>query len=232
MRFWLFAIILAVASAGCGSEGHPAEFYPEARFLIEPFGGPAGTTFELLYIASGDARHEFDPGTTFTAAEPLGFYLDNAAPPYGASFRWISGAEADIALIVSGRTIQVSQIRLGPNNNGVPVELMSNPPPGTMLATELAQPDTRVDIVATPGTVFQGTVGDFFTSYEVGFTVDDDERLQPMAPAYIFFENPRETISAVARNANHLEITVNLYVNGNLVQSDTSSKDAVVKHDF
>jgi hypothetical protein len=231
MRGWLFALImLAVVAGGCGSSGSPAEFYPEARFQVEPLGGQEGTTFAVEYIASGNAMHFFQTGREFNATEPVGFFLDNAAPPYGASFRWLAGSEADIALIVSGRTIQVSPIRLGPDNEVV--ELKSIPPNGETLATETQRPEVRLEVFADPGTLFQGTVGDFFTSYDIGFTFDDDERSEARAPAFIFFERPRETISAVVRNANQLEITINLYINGELTQSDTSQKDAIVKKDL
>lgn len=231
MRGWLlvFAAFGSVLG-GCGNSGSPARFFPEARFQVEPLGGQEGTTFQVEYIASGDSRHELQQGRVFTATEPVGFFLDNAAPPYGARFIWRSGAEADIALVVSGRTVQVSPIRLGPDHPTV--ELMSVPPDGETLATETARPEIRIEVFADPGTLFQGTVGDFFTSYDIGFTFDDDERSQARAPAIIFFEDARETISAVVRNANQLEITINLYINGDLTQSDTSTKDAIVSKDL
>lgn len=225
-------IALLFLAPGCGSSGSPAEFFPEARFLVSPLGGQSGTSFAVEYIASGDARHTFQPGRVFNATDAIGFFLDNAAPPYAASFLWLDGAEADISLIVSGRTIQISPIRLGPNNGDQPVELRSVASDGSMPATEPATPEVRFEILASPGTLFQSTVGDFFTSYDVGFTVDDDETLQALAPAVIFFENPRETVSGVARNASHLDITLNLYINGSLIQSATSNKDAIVKKDL
>lgn len=234
MRNWQrFLVALAFVLAGCGGskEGHHPEFFPEVRFVIEPLGGQAGTTFQVEYIASGDATHRFQEGRVFNATEPVGFFLDNAAPPYGASFLWLDGAEADIALIVTGRTIQISQERLGPNNIG-PVEVMTIDSDRGSFGVGPGRPEVRFEVIADPGTLFQGTVGDFFTSYDVGFTVDDDERLQARAPAYIWFEEPRETVSAVVSNANRLEITINLYVNGELVESDTSSDDAIVKRDL
>lgn len=234
MRTWSTQfLLLALVLAGCGSskEGHHPEFFPEVRFVIEPLGGQEGTTFEVDFIASGDSRHTFATGRTFNATEPLGFFLDNAAPPYGASFTWVGGAEADIALIVSGRTIQISPERLGPNNNG-PVEIKTIDRDGGVLAQRTDKPEIRFDVIADPGTLFQGTVGDFFTSYDVGFTVDDDERLQARAPAFIWFENARETVSAVVRNANGLQITIDMYLNGKLVDTDTANKDAIVKEDL
>lgn len=235
MRAWqrfLVTLVFVLGGCGGGKEGHHPEFFPEVRFVIEPLGGQAGTTFQVEYIASGDATHQFEQGRVFNATDPIGFFLDNAAPPYGASFRWLEGAEADIALIVSGRTIQISQERLGPNNDGEPVEIRTIDSDGGMFGDGPGRPEVRFEVIADPGTLFQGTVGDFFTSYDVGFTVDDDERLQARAPAYIFFEDPRETVSAVVRNANGLEITINLFVNGELVKSDTSSKDAIIKRDL
>ncbi len=230
MRGWLLCMVIIPMAIGCGNSGSPARFYPEARFQIEPLGGQVGTSFEVDYIASGDAEHQFQEGRIFNATEPVGFFLDNAAPPYGAKFRWLDGAEADVALIVSGRTVQVSPIRLGPDNPEV--ELRSRPSQGEELAREPRQPEVRLEVFASPGTLFQGTVGDFFTSYDIGFTFDDDERSAARAPAYIFFERPKETISAVVRNANQLEITLNLYINGDLIQSETSKKDAIVQKDL
>ena len=234
MRTWRYRLlVLALVLAGCGDtkEGSHPEFFPEVRFVIEPLGGQEGTTFAVDYIASGDSQHSFLPGRTFNATEPLGFFLDNAAPPYGASFTWLAGAEADIVLIVSGRTIQISPVRLGPNNSG-PVEIRTIERDGGVLARRTEKPEVRFDVIAPPGTLFQGTVGDFFTSYDVGFTVDDDERLQARAPAIIFLENARETVSAVVRNANGLEITIDLYINGKLVDTETANKDAIVKEDL
>jgi hypothetical protein len=230
MRVWLLGFVFIFLVSGCGNSGSPARFHPEARFQIEPLGGQVGTSFEVEYIASGDSQHQFQTGRIFTATEPVGFFLDNAAPPYGAKFRWLDGAEADVALIVSGRTVQVSPIRLGPDNPEV--ELRSRPARGEMLATETRRPEVRFEVFADPGTLFQGTVGDFFTSYDVGFSFDDDERSEARAPAVIFFERPRETISAVVRNANQLEITLNLYINGELTESDTSRDDAIVQEDL
>ena len=231
MRRWQCLLIaLAVLFAGCGGRGgHHPRFFPEVRFVIEPLGGQQGTTFEVDYLKSGKARYSFQEGRVFNATEPVGFFLDNAAPPYGASFKWLAGSEADVVLIVSGRTLQISPERLGPGNTGS-LEIRSGDP--GELADLPDKPEVRFEVDANPGTLFQGTVGDFYTSYDVGFTVDDDERLQARAPAYIFFENPRETVSATVRNANGLEITINLYVNGNLTESDTASKDAIVKHDL
>jgi hypothetical protein len=225
----LALLVFALAGCGGGKQGSHPEFFPEVRFVIEPLGGQEGTTFAVEYIASGDSRHHFREERIFNATQPVGFFLDNAAPPYGASFEWLAGAEADIALIVSGRTIQISPERLGPSNDG-PVEIRTNDP--SPLAVRTDRPEILFEVSANPGTLFQGTVGDFFTSYDVGFSVDDDERLQARAPAYIFFENARETISAVMRNANGLEITVDLYINGELKDSDTANKDAIIKRDL
>jgi hypothetical protein len=243
MRGWQYCTMaLALVLAGCGSgkSGSHPEFFPEVRFVIEPLGGQEGTTFAVEYIADGDATHHF-PGRTFNATNSVGFFLDNASPPYGASFRWIAGAQADIALIVSGQTIQLSRERLGPNNagpcpEGSPeqgcVEIKTIDRDGGTFGIGSGNPEIRLEVSADPGTLFQGTVGDFYTSYDVGFTVDDDERLQARAPAYIFFENARETISAVVRNANQLSVTIDLYIDGELKDSDTANKDAIVKRDL
>ena len=57
-------------------------------------------------------------------------------------------------------------------------------------------------------------------------------RPEARAPAIIFLENARETVSAVVRNANGLEITIDLYINGKLVDTETANKDAIVKEDL
>jgi hypothetical protein len=226
----LLPLLFMAALSACGRSGKHPEFYPEARFIIEPLGGQAGTTFQVEYIADGVSRHVFQDGRTFTATEPVSFFLDNAPPPHGARFTWLEGAEADVVLVVSGQTIQFSPVRLGPSNPTV--ELKSVDRDGGTLATETDRPEIRLEVSADPGTLFQATIGDFFLSYDTGFSIDDEELLQPRAPAIIFFENARETVSAVARNANELEITIDLYVDGILKDSDTARKDAIVKHDL
>jgi hypothetical protein len=233
MRYWSISCLTLVLSlSACGDKsGSPAEFFPEVRFLVEPLGGQQGTTFSVNFLASASAMHELQPGRTFTATEPVGFFLENAAPPYAASFTWIDGAEADVALIVAGETIQISPVRLGPGNAGS-LEISGGDGDPDDLATESGRLEVRLEVFADPGTLFQGTIGDFFLSYDVGLTVDDDERLRPRAPAIIFFEGARETISGVFRNANGLELTIQLYLDGVLKESDTSKKDAIVSRDL
>lgn len=230
MRLPALCLMLTASVVACGRSGSHPRFFPEVRFQIEPLGGQQGTTFAVDFIASGSARHHFEAGRTFTVTEPFGFYLENAAPPYWASFSWVSGAAADVVLIVSGRTVQIAPVPLGPPNPSV--QLMSARADPNDLAESPGNPEVRLEVSAVPGTLFQGTIGDFFFSYDVGRTSDPSERVQPRAPAIIFFQNARETISAVFRNANEIEITIDLYIDGILRASDTSRKDAVVKHDL
>ena len=231
MRPVLLSLTLVLCLSACvDKSGSPPEFYSEVRFLVEPLGGQQGTTFSVNFVASATALHEL-PGEEFTATEPVGIFLENAAPPYAASFNWLGGAEANIALIVAGETIQVSPILLGPDNDG-PVVIFGGGGRPDDLATGPGRREIRLDVSADPGTLFQGTIGDFFISYDVGLSADDDERLQPRAPAIIYFEEARETISAVFRNASGLELTIYLYLDGDLEDSDTSKKDAIVKRDL
>jgi hypothetical protein len=228
----IFCLTVALSLSACvDKSGSPPEFFPEVRFLVEPLGGQQGTNFAVEYLASASARHELQPGRTFTATEPVGFFLENAAPPYAASFTWIDGAEADVALIIAGETIQISPVRLGPDNVGS-LEIFGGGGGRDELAIDPGDPEIRLEVFADPGTLFQGTIGDFFISYDVGLSSDDDERLQPRAPAIIFFEDARETVSAVFRNANDLDITIQLFVDGELKESDTSQKDAIVKRNL
>lgn len=231
MRRLALCLALTAGLLACGgkSGSHP-RFFPEVRFQIEPLGGQQGTTFSVDFLASGTARHVFAADREFNATEPVAFFLENAAPPYWATFTWISGAEADIALVVSGRTIQISPVRLGPANPSV--QIMSAGAELGDFADSPGNPEVRLEVSADPGTLFQGTIGDFFLSYDVGLTVEDNERLVSRAPAIIFFEGARETVSAVFRNANGLEITIDLYIDDELKESATSKKDAIVKRDL
>jgi hypothetical protein len=229
MQWRALSLIFVAVLAGCGKSGDHPEFFPEVRFLVAPLGGQVGTTFEVEVLASGSASHEF-PNRQFVATQPASFFLENAAPPYKGRFTWIAGAEADVILIVSGRTSQVAPLRLGPANPTIELATLGAQPDA--FAISPGDPEVRLEVSSSPGGLFLGTIGDFFLSYNVGLTLDADPILVPRAPAIIFFEDARDTVSAVFRNPSGFDLTIDLYLDGVLRESDTSDKDAIIKRDI
>lgn len=225
---------LIAAISGCGTSGSDPVQYPEVHFAVHPGGQSVFTVDSLI---GGGVSHSSVTGQQFTATGTFEIVLENAMPPYLGVFTLVSGDQMTVSLTVvspTGQTVVTDVTTPGKPtatvSTGGPVPV---PPPGP------ANPEVRFDVCAplanetacsvaasigTFGVLFNGTLGDPFTSH----------LLNGATPTIYFLEAPQDNVNGVFTRQPQVGVLLvaQLFFNGVLEQTQANASNVIIKQDL
>lgn len=215
-------------SAGCGTSGSRPSQFAEVRFQVRPTGKSVFTA----ELSANGVTHTLG-GMQFTATSLFDFVLENAAPPYSGTFTLIDGGDIEVVLSFADQSITAET-----SGVGGPPAVVTN---ATTPATPLGPPalEVRFDVCvpsAAAGTCFgpddsgifglpfNGSVGDAATTHLVNGST----------PTIYFLESPEDSVNGVfALNPfTGQSLLAQLFVNGELKQSDSDTHDVLLKENL
>ncbi|MBP1686872.1 MAG: hypothetical protein H6Q33_3015 [Deltaproteobacteria bacterium] len=216
--------LVATMGVACGTSGSEPTSYPEVRFRVRP-NGTAKFTAELR---TNGILHGFPTGTTFTASSNFDFYLEGAAPPYGGTFTLApdSPGGLDVVLTVTGESEQTATADAARPRAIVGSTAAAAPPrqevrfhvclPLSDFSTCFGSNDPGVF-----GVTFNGSVGDPFNTYLLFGTT----------PSIYYLEDARDTVNGVfaIQPSTGQTLVAQLFINGNLIQTESGTHDVLLK---
>jgi hypothetical protein len=245
--------LLPVALAACGESGSNPVLFPEVRFQVQPVGGQA--MFTVPWLASGGVAYTSQGASGLTTTGVFNFAIEGAAPPYSGMFVQMGTTPIRVALIVGG----ASSCNAGPTVESGSCIVVSNDstctvhpaadcdalPPSPNASPEvrfdvcsplIGEPDPTCAATSNPpgrfGVGFNGTVGDFFRSIEVGQPATADP--PTTAPTMYFLQSPRDQVSGIFRSNDGTLLNGLLLINGVFKQfaSGMAGNDVVLTSDI
>ncbi|MFQ5665118.1 MAG: hypothetical protein ACE5I7_01675 [Candidatus Binatia bacterium] len=238
------ALLAALGTAGCGSSGSGRTAFPEVRFQVS-----GSTKFAVVSLVTGGVTHPSIMGQEFVVNGIFSFVVEDAPPPYEATFVRTGDAEIAVTLSVVSETAetQVSDRSTASKDTATVAIGSSAAPVGTPTAPKL---EVRFNICApagdtgscfTPedsglfGVGFTGTVGDAFTTsiLPVPCTVNSTASCS-QAPTILFLEGARESVNAVFARAPFTgeDLRVELLLNGNVKATTAGPRDVVIREEL
>jgi hypothetical protein len=216
-------IALLAALAGCTQDPAPTTT-AEAQFTVNP--GAGDRQFNSVLITAGNASHQID--TPLQA--PYMIFVENATPPVQGIFVPNTPTSlADVELLFGGETVpRICNPDQSPSTCCAAPEGALCVNSGAAPSPVPVDPEVRFDVTSVPVSFFTGDVG----------SINQDHLISPaQAPASIYLEGPQENAQGVfTKQDPDAALTVTLYVNGVVVDSDTSpagsSNDAIVQFQF
>jgi len=251
--------LVALGLGGCGETGSDPVQHPEARFDVRPTGQ---ATFRVNSLIGGGVSHASVIGQDFTATAAFDFVLENAAPPFQGIFALVGTctnsqesctADADCAPASTcdfgDQQITVTLTVISPTSQTQVSDATLLPGKTTAMVTTggvvtgtpgPSNPEVRFDMCAPSsgaascsttsvppgdfGVSFSGTLGDPITSHVVN----------GLTPSIYFLEAPQENVNLVLDRVpfTGAELVVQLFINGQLRQSQSNNGDVVIREDL
>lgn len=223
---WMIISGIVMLAVGCGTSGSRAPQFAEVRFQVRPTGKSVFTA----ELSANGSTHTFG-GAEFTATSLFDFVLENAMPPYSGTFTLKDGGDIDVVMSFADQTItgQTSGI-------GTQARVSSGTTGSTPVSTS---PEVRFDVCAPSasptncfqpddsgifGLPFSGTIGDANTTHLIN----------GITPSIYFLEGAEDNVSGVfALNPfTGQNLLTQLFVDGQLKQSESGSHDVLVKENL
>lgn len=229
---WL--LLLGCGGFGCGKSGSGPVVYPEVRIEVQPAGL---STFTVNSLVAAGVNHPSVVGQEFSATALFTFALENAPPPYEASFTRLSGGDITVTLTFESATGQtVVTDSTGPDKDTAVVIAGGAPTvtPGAQArevrfdvcapSADSSTCSTTGDDAGVFGVLFNGTAGDTFVSH----------LLNGATPTIYFIEAARETVDiVVTRNVVTGDpLVVELFIDGELRQTGSNKGQVIISEDL
>jgi len=255
---WLLrgaALACAGLLSGCGTSGSNPVTFPEARFEIVSNGG--NSTVEVMQLDAGGTT--FTASTSTLTGRQLAFsghlniFLENVVPPYTGVFRRVAGSDITVTVSFTGppgfeTNSQTDTTTPARDTASVSVKLAGATP---VPSPPAQNPEIRVDICAprpgipcslfssstgqTPppdfgftGISFVGSVGDANFTHILGTIGNGTPPVD--TPSIVFLNGATDSVEADARSPSKDQVfQVQLFIDGQLRDSETGNTDVVVK---
>jgi len=255
-RAALLLVFAGCGISGCGTTGSDPILFPEVRFEVRPSGQ---ATFTVDALSGGGESYTSVIGQQFTATAPFDFALENAGSPFEGLFRLIgvcSNNQAQCSVDsecapagscdLGGQQITVTLTVISGINQTQVSDATAPGKPTAMVAigalpagvTPLpAHPEVRFDVCAplpgratcstktgdgTFGALFSGSFGDPFISYLTSGAT----------PTIYFYRAPQSNINSVLTRLPLALLGVQLFINGELKETQVGSGEVIISQDL
>jgi hypothetical protein len=190
--------------------------------------GATGSQFRVPSLEAANARYEF--GDRVFAA-PHFFVLENAFQPVRATIEAVNEPVTTSLFLGAGVEGLVASVTIPP---GVSDTIGTGDP-----EPRVEGPQARFEVTSAGGPAniaFTATLGDQTAANVTACVLIPDVATSCLTPALFFIQNVQETVSGVFRKLSgespDARLRVDLFIDDELVDSDSGSGDVVVSEDL
>lgn len=195
-------------------------------------------------MVAGGVTHPSLDGVDFTISSTFNFVLENAPPPFEATFMQTGSGAISITLTVAGQTEQdggstsgqgtIVAVRLGGGSRPPTTPVAPNKEVRfDVCAVVLNEPScSAIDGSSIFGVGITGTLGDAFISHQLQLPCPQGGSPCDETPAIYFLEDARQMANAVYRSTEGQELVVQLLINGETKQTSSGTGNVIISKDL
>lgn len=174
----------------------------------------------------------------------MNFLLENAPPPYEGTFVQTGSGQIRVELFMTGQT---SSFTGSTSGQGTTVTAILGEPLNPLRTPTAANPEVRLDLCVVapnmsscsptdgsgiPGAGITGTLGDAFISHVLSLPCPQVAGPCDQTPAIYFIEDARDMVNAVFASQGGQTLYVQLFINGELLQSNKDTGNVIITRDL